>query len=276
MAKSYETVLVDVKDGVAKVTLNRPDKRNAMNPQLHRDMYAALKEVKYDPEVRVLVLTGSGNSWSAGQDLKEYFYDLRDKPYEWEEIRLISNSWMTVELRNFPKPTIAAVNGYVFGAGFIPLIACDLAVTVAEAKFGLSEINFGLIPAGMVTRMLMDVVGQRNCMYYILTGRPFDGRIAEKIGLVNKCVDTMDELWAEVDDIANELKGKHPAALQLSKELYLKSCMMSYEQAYDYSITKVAQLTQMENAEWYDEGIMRFKKGEFRPGLEHYDRGKNA
>ena len=273
---TYETVLVDVANGTGKISLNRPDKKNAMSPQLHRDMAAALKELKYNDEARVIVLTGVGPSWCAGMDLKEYFYDLRDKPKEWEEIRGIANTWMTDTLQNYPKPTIAAVNGWVFGGAFVPLIACDLAITLADAKFGLSEINFGLIPGGTVTRMLIDMMRPRDALYYILTGRPFDGRIAAEIGLVNKCVDTVDDLWAEIDDLSQELQGKHPVALQMAKDLYRQSRLMDYQQAYDYSIAKVAQLTQLEKSEWYDQGIARFKQGEFRPGLGHYDRAKNV
>lgn len=276
MTKSYKTVLVEIKDGIGKVSFNRPEKKNAMSPQLHRDMAAALQDLKYNDEARVVVLTGVGESWSAGMDLKEYFYELRDKPKEWEQVRLIANSWMTDALQNYPKPTIAAVNGWVFGGAFVPLISCDLAIALADAKFGLSEINFGLIPGGTVTRMLIDMLRPRDALYYILTGRSFDGRKATEIGLVNYCVDTLDDLWAEINDLGKELCGKHPVALQLAKELYRNSRRMDYQQAYDYSIAKVAQLTELEKGEWYDQGIVRFKKGEFRPGMGHYDRGKNV
>src|ERR687890_588251 len=103
----YQTLLVDKNEGVTTITLNRPEKRNAMSPQLHRDMYDALTDLETDDETRVLVITGNGDAFCAGQDLKEYFYEVRDNRRAREENRRISHAWRHEKLRFFPRPTIA-------------------------------------------------------------------------------------------------------------------------------------------------------------------------
>ncbi|GIX15217.1 MAG: hypothetical protein KatS3mg118_3176 [Paracoccaceae bacterium] len=147
-------VLLSVEDGIAWVTLNRPDKRNAINPGIVREMNAVLDAVEEDDAARVLVLTGAGSAFSAGQDLKEYFRE----PDQGPPPGAASGCWRPMppgewrRMRFFPKPTIAMVNGWCFGGAFQVLIACDLAIAAEDARFGLSEINWGIIPAGIVTR----------------------------------------------------------------------------------------------------------------------------
>src|SRR5207248_3771648 len=132
-----ETVKVDVEDQVAWVTLNRPEKKNAMNPQLNADMVDCLTDLEHQPDVRVLVLTGAGESWSAGMDLREYFRALDNDPAASSKARWATRTWTHFKLRMFPRPTIAAVNGWCFGGAFTPLIACDFVVAAEEATFGL-------------------------------------------------------------------------------------------------------------------------------------------
>src|SRR3972149_10566355 len=114
----YQTLLVEIKDKVAKVMLNRPDKKNAMNPQLHKDMTAALEALRYDENAAVLVITGAGDSFCAGMDLKEFFHELKGKPDEYDRIYRISVEWRGRTLRQFPRPTLAMVNGHCFGGAF--------------------------------------------------------------------------------------------------------------------------------------------------------------
>ena len=143
---TYETLLVDKADGIATVTFNRPKKRNAMNPALHQDMTHVLEALRYDDDVRVVVLTGAGGSFCAGMDLKEFFTDLKGKPDEYDRITRLAVEWRGRTLRYYPKPTIAMVNGFCFGGAFSIVEGCDLAVAAEEATFGLSEINFKLFP----------------------------------------------------------------------------------------------------------------------------------
>src|SRR5918911_2192577 len=186
----WETVRVEVDDaGIAWVSLNRPEKRNAMNPRLNAEMREVLDAVDADPEAAVLVLTGAGEAFSAGMDLKEYFREVDEQPdYVQRRVRRDSMGWQWRTLRNFPKPTIAMVNGWCFGGAFTPLVACDLAIAADDATFGLSEVNWGIPPGGVVSKALADTVGSRDALFYIMTGRTFDGRRAAEMGLVNQSV----------------------------------------------------------------------------------------
>ena len=133
----WKTVLVDVEEGIGWVTLNRPEKRNAMSPTLNLEMRDVLETLELDADVKVLVLTGAGTAWTAGMDLKEYFREI-DGAAEivQEKIRRDASIWQWKLLRMYSKPTIAMVNGWCFGGGFSPLVACDLAVASETAVFG--------------------------------------------------------------------------------------------------------------------------------------------
>ena len=146
---SYETVKIEREDGanagITWVILNRPEKRNAMSPQLHFDMVDVLNELESDAQTKVLILTGAGEAWCAGQDLKLYFRELDSKPAERARASWASHYWRWQKLFTYPKPTIAMVNGFCFGGGFTQLIACDFAFAAEDAKFGLSEVNWGIL-----------------------------------------------------------------------------------------------------------------------------------
>jgi feruloyl-CoA hydratase/lyase len=266
----YATILVDRADGVATVTLNRPEKRNAMNPQLHLEMQQVLEELRYDAPTRVVVLTGAGESFCAGMDLKEVFMDLRDKPVEWDRIVRAAIEWRGRTLRSFPKPTIAMVNGFCFGGAFGILEGCDLAVAAEEATFGLSEVNFKLFPGGVVSKALANLLRPRDALFYGMTGRPFDGKRAAEIGLVNYAVPRA-QLRDDVMALARELAAKDPHALKATKDGYRYSLTMEWESAMDYSAGKQAELTLNQRDAWRDEGIGAFMDKKFRPGLEGHE-----
>jgi trans-feruloyl-CoA hydratase/vanillin synthase len=145
-------VRVENDEGIVTVTIDRPEKRNAINPQIHTELRDALHRLRHDPGTRVLILTGAGESFSAGMDLKEMFFDMeQQKAIELRKnVRAIGQEWNTA-LRLFPAPTIAAVNGWCFGGAFQLVCACDIAIAADEAIFGLSEINFRGLPGGLVT-----------------------------------------------------------------------------------------------------------------------------
>jgi len=156
--KTYKTVKVEKEEGITWVILNRPEKRNAMNPQLHYDMLDVVCELETDNQTQVMVLTGAGESWCAGQDLREFFRALDNDPAERRRAGWASQEWRWRRLFTFPKPTIAMVNGFCFGGAFTPLIACDFAIAAEDAVFGLSEINWGIFPGGLVSRVLADAL----------------------------------------------------------------------------------------------------------------------
>src|ERR1017187_2037950 len=178
---SFRTLKIEVDQGVALLTLNRPEKKNAMNPALHEDMTAALEQLRYDDAAHVVVITGAGETFCAGMDLKEVFHELKDKPAEYDRIIRLAVEWRGRTLRYFPKPTIAMINGYCFGGAFSIVEGCDLAVAANEATFGLSEINFKGFPGGSVSKSLANMLRSRDALFYAMTGRRFNGKVAADI-----------------------------------------------------------------------------------------------
>ncbi len=178
------TVLVEIAERVALVTMNRPEKRNAINPTLSFEMLDVFEALESDVRCGVVVLTGAGDAYSSGMDLREYFRATDKLSYD-ERLKVMRKSAMAQwkRLQYYGKPTIAMVNGWCFGGAFNSLIACDLAIASEDATFGLSEINWGIIPAGTVTKAVASVMGQRDAMYYIMTGETFDGRRAAAMPL---------------------------------------------------------------------------------------------
>jgi trans-feruloyl-CoA hydratase/vanillin synthase len=269
----WETVHVDVADQVAWVELHRPDKRNAMNPTLNREMIDVLEALDADDAVGVLVLTGAGDSFSAGMDLKEYFREVDGQPeHVQRKVRRDSALWQWRLLRTFAKPTIAMVNGWCFGGAFTPLVACDLAIAADEATFGLSEVNWGIPPGGVVSKALAETVGSRAALLYIMTGRTFDGRQAAEMGLVNASVPSQ-QLRGEVEALARELLEKNPVVLRAAR-LGFKHCRaMSWDQAEDYLYAKLEQSQFLDQERGREQGLTQFlDEKRIRPGLESYAR----
>ncbi len=272
--KNYQTVKVEKEDGITWVILNRPEKRNAMNPQLHYDMLDALTELETDPETQVVVLTGAGNSFCAGQDLREFFRALDNNPAERRRAGWASQEWRWRRLFTFPKPTIAMVNGYCFGGAFTPLIACDFAIAAEDAVFGLSEVNWGIFPGGLVSRVLADALSYRDAMYYIMTGDTFDGKKAAEMRLVTFAV-PREKLREETVKLAKKLMEKNPNTLRAAKEVYKLCRTMDYAQAEDYMAAKGAALRATDPEKGREEGTKQFLDDKsYRPGLGAYQRKK--
>ena len=267
---SYKTLLIEKSDGVAILTFNRPDKKNAMNPQLHEDMTAALEELRYDDAARVLILTGAGDAFCAGMDLKEVFYELRDQPARYDRVLRLATEWRGRTLRHYPKPTIAMVNGYCFGGAFSIVEGCDLAVAAEEATFGLSEINFKGFPGGSVSKSLANLFRPRDALFYGLTGRRFDGRTAASIGFINLAF-PVAQLRAETLKLAREIAAKDPAALRATKEAYRFSLEMPWEAAMNFAMAKEEELQHRQRIGWKTEGVGDFVQGKFKPGLQGHE-----
>ncbi len=268
----YETVKVEREEGVTWVTLNRPDKRNAMNPKLNAEMVEVLAELEGDAETRALVLTGAGDAFSAGMDLREYFRELDGKPAQQLTARWATRTWNYYKLRMFPAPTIAAVNGWCFGGAFTPLVSCDFAIAAEEAVFGLSEINWGILPGGLVARDLALVMSYRDALYYIMTGKTFTAREAKEMRLVNEVVPRA-QLHDAVMALAADLKKLNPTTLRTAKEAFKMCLNMDYEQANDYLSAKIDQLQFRDPERGRAKGMTQFlDEKRYRPGLEPYDR----
>jgi len=269
----YRTIKVDVADRVARLTLNRPEKKNAMSPQLHRDVTDALEALRYDDSVGVVVITGAGDTFCAGMDLKEFFHELKGQPAEYDRVFRMAIEWRGRTLRYYPKPTIAMVNGYCFGGAFSIVEGCDLAVAADEAQFGLSEINFRMFPGGSVSKSLANLMRPRDALLYAMTGRRFNGRTAAEIGFVNfSC--PLRELEAQTLALAREIAGKDPAALRACKDGYRYSLEMSWEASMSYTAAKEQEVFVAQKGAWLESGIGDFVKGLYKPGLEGHGEKK--
>jgi trans-feruloyl-CoA hydratase/vanillin synthase len=263
------TVLVDIKNAVATVTLNRPAKRNAMSPTLHLEMAEALEKLRYEKTSRVVIVTGAGESFCAGMDLKQFFVELKDNPPEFDRIFRIATEWRSRTLRHFPKPTIAMINGYCFGGAFSIVEGCDLAFAAKEATFGLSEINFKHYPGGSVSKSLANLLRPRDALWYGMTGEPFNGIVAAQIGFVNKAV-PLARLAEEARKVALTIAQKDAWALKATKDGYRNSLDMGWDAAIDYASAKEMELVLRQGDAFRKEGIGDFLKGAYRPGLESH------
>jgi trans-feruloyl-CoA hydratase/vanillin synthase len=269
----WTTVRVDVENGIAWVTLNRPEKRNAMSPTLNREMLQVLDAVELDDEAKVLVLTGAGQAWTAGMDLKEYFRDIDGGPDALlEKSRRDACDWQWRRLRMYAKPTIAMVNGWCFGGGFSPLVACDLAIAADEAVFGLSEINWGIPPGNLVTKAMADTVGHRQALHYIMTGDTFNGTQAAAMGLVNRSV-PLEQLRSETIALAAKLLDKNPVVLRAAKHGFKRARELTWEQCEDYLYAKLDQAQLRDTEHGREAGLKQFLDDKsYKPGLQAYRR----
>jgi len=213
VSQSYETVLLDRRDRVAVIMINRPEKRNALNIQTRAEGAAILDELRADDSVRVVIITGAGDkAFIAGADIAEF----ADRTaISQREIMLERGLFNAVD--TFPKPIIAMVNGYCLGGGCEVALACDIRVASETASFGQPEINLGIIPGGGGTQRLPRLVGEGNAMEMILTGEIIDAQTAFNLGLVNHVVPA-DQLEIKTMEIANRIAEKSPIALRLAKE----------------------------------------------------------
>jgi len=272
-AGRWTTVRVEVSEDIGWVIFNRPEKRNAMNPTLNREMRDILETLELDESAKVLILTGEGDSWTAGMDLKEYFREVDQAPdILREKTRREASAWQWKLLRMYSKPTIAMVNGWCFGGGFTPLVACDLAIASQTAIFGLSEINWGIPPGNLVSKALADTVGHRKALEYIMTGDTFTGEQAAEMGLVNRAV-PLEKLREEAIALARKLMEKNPIVLRAAKHGFKRCRELTWEQNEDYLYAKAdqAQLRDPENGR--EKGLKQFlDEKSIKPGLGIYRR----
>ena len=248
-------------------------KRNCMSPKLNRQMMRVLNELEYHPDVQVLVLTGEGTAFSAGMDLKEYFRENEAKGLgAIRGAQAESYGWWR-RLRWYHKPTIAMVNGWCFGGAYGPLFACDLAFADEDAQFGLSEINWGILPGGGATKITRELVPFRKAMYHAMMGENVTGKVAAEWGLVNEA-HPADKLKARVTEVANVLKEKNPVALKATKDAMRRVGEMTYDNAEDYLVRAQEAANSFDN-DGRKEGIKQFIDDKtYKPGLGAYDKKK--
>ena len=269
---TLETVKIERDGGTTFVILNRPEKRNAMSPQLHNDMCDALDWAAEDDATKVVVVTGAGGNFCAGQDLKLFFRANDGNPKAMRRAGLASQAWRWDKLSRFPKATIAMVHGYCFGGGFTPVIACDFAIAADDSTFGLSEVNWGIIPGGLVAWAVTQTLGYRDAMYYSITGDKFDGREAAAMKFVNKSV-PVASLRDEVISLARKLEAKSPAAVRYTKDALRSVRGMTQDQAMDYLEAKSNALKFIDPEKGREKAMRQFLDEKvFKPGLGEFKR----
>jgi len=218
MTVAWQTLLLAAGDGVATLTLNRPDVHNAMNDTMRRELTSCFTALAEDDEVRVIVVTGAGErAFSAGADIREFVEP--QVPVKFRDYRRRVD--FRVVMDRCPQPIIAAINGWALGGGLELALACDLRIAATDAQLGLTEINLAIIPGGGGTQRLPRLVGRGKALEMILTGARIGAEEALRIGLVERVVERGQALPAAAA-LARALAAKAPVALRYAKEAVVK------------------------------------------------------
>lgn len=266
------TVAATVEDGIAWVRLNRPEKKNAMSRKLNRQMLRVLDELEFRDDVGLLVLTADGDAWSAGMDLQEYFREPESEGFEAiRRSQMESYGWFA-RLRNYEKVTIAMIDGWCFGGAYAPLYACDLAFCSDESQFGLSEVNWGILPGGGASKVVVDLMPLRDAMYHALMGENLTGTQAAAARLVNESMPA-DRLETRVREVANALLAKNWSTLKATKRTIRAVRLMEYDQALDYQVRAQEALMYLDSTRGREEAMRQFlDEKSYKPGLGVYDK----
>ncbi len=243
------TVLLNIKDNIAILTLNRPDKLNTFNIPLAKRLNELLRKTDEDENVRVIVIKANGRGFSAGIDLNM----LSDKtPLDYYTITELMEE-MTLTISSMKKPVIASVSGFAVANGVGLAAAADLAIAAEGTKFGLTAINVGLScigPSVAVTR----TITRKRALELLLTGKMIDAKRAEEIGLINKIV-PLDKLEVETMKLAEDLASKSPLAMQLTKKAFYKMADIELSKALEIANYNFALLNTLDDSK---EGIDAF------------------
>jgi trans-feruloyl-CoA hydratase/vanillin synthase len=265
---SFPHVELSIDGPVATVRLNRPEKKNAMSPELHQSMNDALTEVEGSRDVKVLIVTGTDDSFCGGMDLEKCFLEPFDDPDRFRSINATALTWFR-RLKNLPAVTVAKVNGWCFGGGFELAGICDIVVASEDAVFGLSEINFGIFPGGGTMWATAHNLPRKQALYWALTGDRFTGREAVELGLATRAVPAAD-LDAEVDRVVAMLVDKNPETLRATKDVYEWSVTLDFARSIEMEMAKLQELSYISSHAWIRTALEQFRRREFRPGLESY------
>lgn len=223
---AYETLLVETRDDVAVVTVNRPEKLNALNDTVMEELKGCFESIEQDAEVKAVILTGAGErAFVAGADIAVLAVQT---PVEGKE-RSVRGQRVLDLIENLGKPVIAAVNGYALGGGCELAMACTLRVASENAKLGQPEVKLGIIPGYAGTQRLPRLVGKGRAMELILTGEPISASEAWRIGLVNQVVPAKD-LIATAEALARKIMANGPLAVRFAMEAVNRGCEMTREQ----------------------------------------------
>jgi enoyl-CoA hydratase len=221
---SYETLLVESKDGVAIITINRPDRLNALNDHVIDELADVADRLATEPGLKGAILTGAGKAFVAGADISDL---ARRGPFDGKELALRGQAALR-RLETCGKPVIAAVNGFALGGGCELAMACHLRIASENAKFGQPEVKLGLTPGYGGTQRLPRLVGKGVALQLILTGEIIDAQEAKRIGLVNRVVPA-DRLLGEAEAMLRTILSMAPLAVRLALEAVERGLDMSLE-----------------------------------------------
>jgi enoyl-CoA hydratase len=228
----FECIIYEKEAGIATIKLNRPQVLNAMNKQLWLDFQEALEDVKNDPEIKVLIVTGEGRAFSTGADLK----DSKDRTIEQYRDYLVELQETSRRIIRFEKPTIAAINGYALGSGYELALACDIRIAAQEAKIGSPEARVTSSVTGGAMRLVQDLIGPGKAKELLFTAEYIDGKEAERIGLVNKAV-PLDELMKTAKEMAGKIAENSSFSIKMIKRgLHMARGEVSLDALMDYEI----------------------------------------
>src|SRR6266487_962338 len=248
---TFQTLELAYDAGVATVTLNRPDKRNALSVQLLNELMSALDEIEKS-ETHVLILTGAGRAFCAGMDLDE-LKSLIGKSHSEnvEDSRRMARVFR--ELYDFPKPTIAAVNGAAIAGGTGLATMCDFTLAAPDAKFGYTEVRIGFVPA-IVSSILVWQVGHKIARDLLLTGRIFEATEGHRLGVVNEVVPA-EQLMGRARELATQLMENSPASLRMTKKLINSYIADALDQQIESAVQENAAIRQTKD---FQEGVSSF------------------
>jgi 2-(1,2-epoxy-1,2-dihydrophenyl)acetyl-CoA isomerase len=248
----YSTILVDRADGVVTITLNRPEARNAIDLVMRRELLAALDELEADPGTRILILTGAGGHFSAGGDVKTMA--ARRQTAAEGRARVESLNRFVIRLFEYPKPTIAMVDGFAVGAGCNIALGCDLVIASDRARFGEVFARIGLVPDGGGTWLLPRLVGLAKAKELVFSADIIDAAEALRIGLVNRVVPAA-ELEPVTRALATRIAAGPPNALSLAKALLNRSATVDLATALGFEAYAQAQTITTDD---HAEGVRAF------------------
>ncbi len=251
----YQDIIYTKEEGIATITLNRPDRMNAFSPEMLKSIHKAVEDTAKDNEARVLVITGAGKAFCAGGDVKAMSEKLSQPSSEKSEREpAMEGIPLYLRLYRFEKPIIASINGVAAGGGFDFALTCDIRIASDRARFSEVFIRRGLIPAGGGTYFLPRLVGIDRACQLIWTGDLIDAKEAERIGLVTMVV-PHEELESATMELAEKLAKGPPLAIQKAKRAIYEGLQMDLQSALEYSTSALKELRQTED---HKEGAKAF------------------
>jgi len=239
MEKEYQTITFAIENQIAKITLNRPEIHNAFNDVMIEELLSVFQDISKNKDIRVVVLTGNGQSFCAGADLN-WMKRVKDYSYDENLAESLNLAELFYVMYTLPQPTIAKVNGAAIGGGAGLVSVCDIVIASEKARFSLSEVKLGLVPA-CISPYVLRRVGERGCRELFLTGERIDAYKAKELGLVNQVVKE-EELDQAVEERIKQLLSSGPNALAVCKELLQKVPQMSFEEFKKYTAEVIADL----------------------------------